>query len=464
MKQRVADLFRSGNAGKIANEDNDYDTAEFSRLEATIVTDDIPHRPISRDGQHVQRHADETDLLVNELDYDYNVNMGDYPFAQLDSVQDLFSGVLYQGLLNNPGNFEKETSIECFSIQERGPEWLRLDESGLRDLVKSRWDVSENNEFLGSDFFCQHPRWNLQVQGAPLSVYCRHDVQRDLTVYLISHKPNDTVIKSLRELLNSTIRHTVKDHITKVLVESPFDLHVTISNLNFECSKWHVARYRRLQWNVVNQADDILAGVVTSDRSRLKELNKQLQVVSQNVDSHLANVEVFLFTSRAIRTMAQMERDTRPKGRGGKTRQRTLDIIEYVISSMEKQRKWFQNYKGRKDSTMQLVFSLVTQQDALNNIELSSDMKKDSTSMNAIAGLTMVFLPGTFTASVLSAGIFQSEPGARSFKVTGLWWLWIATTLPTTLFTIMCWYWYKKSKERKVPLVVERTRVESKSL
>jgi hypothetical protein len=38
-----------------------------------------------------------------------------------------------------------------------------------------------------------------------------------------------------------------------------------------------------------------------------------------------------------------------------------------------------------------------TQTDALNNIEIAADMKKDSTSMNAIAGLTMVFLL-TFTA------------------------------------------------------------------
>lgn len=47
---------------------------------------------------------------------------------------------------------------------------------------------------------------------------------------------------------------------------------------------------------------------------------------------------------------------------------------------------------------MGLVFNLVTQQDAASNIQLASSMKRDSTSMNAIAALTMVFLPGTFTA------------------------------------------------------------------
>ncbi len=65
---------------------------------------------------------------------------------------------------------------------------------------------------------------------------------------------------------------------------------------------------------------------------------------------------------------------------------------------MKKQNMWFMNYKSRKDSIMTLVYSLVTQQDAANNFQIAAAMKRDSTSMNSIAALTMVFLPGTFTA------------------------------------------------------------------
>jgi len=133
---------------------------------------------------------------------------------------------------------------------------------------------------------------------------------------------------------------------------------------------------------------------------------------------------------------------------------------------MEKQQMWFQNYKGRKDTVMNLILHFNTQTDALNSIELAADMKKDSTSMSAIAGLTMVFLPGTFIAvsvisvppyimltavqSVLSAGIFQSTPSMTSFEVTGLWWLWVVTTLPITAITVACWWWYKERKEKNM--------------
>ena len=124
-------------------------------------------------------------------------------------------------------------------------------------------------------------------------------------------------------------------------------------------------------------------------------------------------------------------------------------MAKHALASMEKQHMWFLNYKSRKESVMGLIFHITTQTDALNNIEIASDMKRDSTSMNAIAGLTMVFLPGTFTASVLSAGIFQPGPSATAgFKVTGLWWLWVVTTLPATLGTVLCWWWYKSRRER----------------
>lgn len=75
-----------------------------------------------------------------------------------------------------------------------------------------------------------------------------------------------------------------------------------------------------------------------------------------------------------------------------------VDTLEYLHSSMDKQKMWLHNYRDRKDIAMSLVFNLVTQQDAANNFSITKAMKRDSSSMNGIALLTMVFLPGTFTS------------------------------------------------------------------
>jgi hypothetical protein len=313
---------------------------------------------------------------------------------------------------------------------------------------QSRWD-QEGSEFLGFDFYCQHPRWNILNQGAPLSVYVKHDAQRDLTVYIISYNQNDTIVRALRALLTNAARHQAQDHMAHVFLESPLDIHTMITNLNFEASKWHVNRFRRFQWSIINKVDDHLAGLEGSDRSKLKDLTKQLQIVSQNADSHIANAEVFLSTANAIQEM--ISRSNAVVEHKSRVRQRTADAIQYAVFSMTKQRQWFWNYKARKDSTMNLVYNLVTQQDALNNLELAAEMKKDSTSMISIAIVTMVFLPGTFTASVFSAGIFENTEGRglTDFSVTGLCWLWVVITVPITVGTMLCYWYYKKQIDKK---------------
>lgn len=79
-------------------------------------------------------------------------------------------------------------------------------------------------------------------------------------------------------------------------------------------------------------------------------------------------------------------------------RQRTVDMANYLVTSMEKQHMWFLNYRGRKDVIMNLISHLNAQEHTLNTIQIAAETKRDSTSMTSIALLTMVFLPGTFTA------------------------------------------------------------------
>lgn len=503
------------------------DIPDFSKLGTTIVTEKLEPRPISKDGKDKSRYVEEGDDTVNELDFNYELDPATYPFSNIESAQELLSGILYHEHLDKNANFRPKTNIECLYVRNSGAEWRHLDDSSLRALVdeaSARWnnvpalstsvipgdptpsrqalvffaplhatpDTSfqwatsisrscvkhlfeslnlnhaflpnmlgrpdywapqtlwneEENDLRGCDFYCQYPRWNLTVQGAPLSVYCKYDVQRDLTVYIVSYKANDTVIRSLQNLLNITVRHQAQSHIADLLMESPLDLHAWIAHLNFEASKWHVKRFQRLQWEVVNKVDDHLAGIEDPNRLKLAELLKKLQIVAQNVDSHLANAEVFLYSAKAICDACMRLKVMSSKC--GRVRERSLDMIRHVITCMEKQEMWFLNYKARKDATMNLIFHITTQQDALNNIEIASDMKKDSTSMAAIAGLTMVFLPGTFTASMFSTSIFESKPGATaSVTVTGLWWLWLATTIPITAVTVFCWWWYSNREARK---------------
>lgn len=80
----------------------------------------------------------------------------------------------------------------------------------------------------------------------------RHDVQRDLTVYIIAHKENDTSINALQSLLRLALRSDSDGGIGQVLTDSPLDLHVMLSYLSFEASKYHVKRFQRFMWEQVS--------------------------------------------------------------------------------------------------------------------------------------------------------------------------------------------------------------------
>lgn len=319
-----------------------------------------------------------------------------------------------------------------------------------------RWECGEAGKFTSCDFFCQYPRWNLQMQGAPLSLYMRHSVADNLTAYVISHKDGDFSIHALRQILSISANTA---SISDITISDPFDIAVILSTLSFEGSKYHVKRFQRFMWTQINKVDDHLAGLEKNDRTRLGELTKKLQIISQNADSHLANADVSLITANAIQ-----QAHTRLHAAISSPLflyHRANDSIEYVIKSMEKQKIWFLNYKNRKDSVMNLVYNLVTQQDAANNIILASSMKEDSTSMNAIAALTMVFLPGTFTATILGAGIFSVGANDKKIHVSTIWWIWVVISIPLTIIVAICWRWYKAVKEKTSVVAIPKKDIES---
>ncbi|KAJ6138375.1 hypothetical protein N7471_004861 [Penicillium samsonianum] len=461
------------------------DLSKFSKLEATLVHTEVERRPNSISQDRVNRHAETSDLVVNELDFDFDLATDHYPLADLRSLQQVFDAVQYHQHLEREENFSLATRVECFKVDSQGGEWRTLDETNMDQLLQNfrlniyksyaispvfptikpfpgrnmlvffaplvptegtsygsrilmtqrnakqlletlqvnplfmlnmigrpdywapqaHWEVDDKGGLLACDLFCQHPRWNLQAQGAPLSVYVRHDVIRNLTIYIISHKELDTSITTLKSILNIALNVTSAVNKPAVFSDDPFDIHAILSTLSFESSKFHVKRFQRFMWKQMNKVEDHLMGLEISDRAKLGDLTKQLQIMSSNADSHIANADVAIITAKAIRNAHSRLIKSLPQSNPF-TNQRADDSISYIISSMEKQRIWFVNYKQRKDSAMSLVYNLVTQQDAINNIQIAHSMKQDSTSMNAIAALTMIFLPGTFAGTVVGAGVF----------------------------------------------------------
>ncbi|GAB1316867.1 hypothetical protein MFIFM68171_07077 [Madurella fahalii] len=94
------------------------------------------------------------------------------------------------------------------------------------------------------------------------------------------------------------------------------------------------------------------------------------------------------------------------------------------------------------------VLNVLGQDDSRVNIELAKDQKRiaeetkrDSTSMTAIAVVTMFFLPGTFTASFFALPYFEAD--IERYGFTHFWIYW-AVTVPLTILTLVAWTFYTK--------------------
>jgi hypothetical protein len=70
---------------------------------------------------------------------------------------------------------------------------------------------------------------------------------------------------------------------------------------------------------------------------------------------------------------------------------------------------------------------------------IAAESKRDSTAMKTIAAVTMVFLPGTFVASLFSTPLFHWDKNS-GFGVASQIWIYWAITIPVTFLTIAVWW------------------------
>ena len=123
-----------------------------------------------------------------------------------------------------------------------------------------------------------------------------------------------------------------------------------------------------------------------------------------------------------------------------------------------------QSWHAKASLQLTAIQSLTSQQSQSETHSLSAAThalatasKRDSTAMKAIAAVTMVFLPGTFVASLFAVPVFDWHADrARGEGVVGArFWVYWAVTLPLTAATVLCyvvWMGWLDRRERRVDL------------
>ncbi|KIW38127.1 uncharacterized protein PV06_10087 [Exophiala oligosperma] len=316
---------------------------------------------------------------------------------------------------------------------------------------------SSNNTEVG----CQFARWRMTSRWdnskgplAPFTIAFQHDPQASFTLYVVAGDPIDSCMTSIKQSMGfveglGPCKATITAQARTA--QNPFLLLAKSMQTSFEQAKYYVDivkdglmgqigkvnDYSAVRHKYTDDPKDLQRFWKDEGRKRLEVITEQLHSVSQTIDSGMANTDMSIrltevvkaaFEAKYTSTALHMSEGDRDVG----------DLIEYLSNSWHCEMNWLKTYKARKDTTMNFVFNAVTQQDSAISIDMNRKMSRDSSSMNTITILTMVFLPATFVSAVFDSGILAPEVQQDYFK-SPLFWPYIATVVPFTVGVLVLW-------------------------
>ncbi|KAK4449142.1 hypothetical protein QBC34DRAFT_99142 [Podospora aff. communis PSN243] len=117
-----------------------------------------------------------------------------------------------------------------------------------------------------------------------------------------------------------------------------------------------------------------------------------------------------------------------------------MSALVFIREQLAARRTDTDYLQERARTQLQVVFNLINQSEAAASRQIAAATKKDSASMKVLAVMTLVFLPGTYFATLLSIPslywIGNDEPGSPQF------WVYWAFSVPCTLALLVLYGFY----------------------
>lgn len=118
---------------------------------------------------------------------------------------------------------------------------------------------------------------------------------------------------------------------------------------------------------------------------------------------------------------------------------RTIDV-EYLLERVRNQHsvvsldtRHLVEASGTLHANSSKIFNLINQKDAAASLRIAESAKQDSSSMKVVAMMTLVFLPGTFFATLFAVPSLRWD---EDVVVTQQFWIYLAFTMPCTILLL----------------------------
>ena len=303
-------------------------------------------------------------------------------------------------------------------------------------LAPGLFQMPDGDTFAAeSQFYCQHPRWNIHNSETPVSAIMNHDPETGCTTYIVSCGSSNH--SSMREQTVERLQDWWKVHACRQSKDfpSPFMLHCVISQASLNSAKQLFNELRHRLYDVLDEVDAYARSdhrERRTERAVLERATVHLHNVSQDIDSTMASLDMAMMVAENLQRAIASSKVANTK-EYALCSERTAQAAAYLAASHASQKRWLLSWKSRKDIAMNLVYNLVTQQDAASSNATAQLAQADGNAMKAIAALTMIFLPATFMATFYGMASMESATWKSYWIVTVpltvavlcIWWLWI---------------------------------------
>ena len=288
------------------------------------------------------------------------------------------------------------------------------------------------------------------------SVYFNHDLQSSETkVALFFHE-------HLLDRLKEVLQHNTQCNPAS---KTPMDPFLTLSVMMSESAAMLEDRRREIDDQV--QLQEGSTGVTMMTRKmREASIDEYATLFSK---SHLCQQDL-MYMERTIAFQAQLvgffqeqhtaltslrqRRATSDAARAQVFAQAQKTTASFGLSASQLQHMAVQvgTLSQRIRMHLAIVEARLSQASARNLVAISEETKRDSMAMKTIAAVTMLFLPGTFTASLFAMPFFGTSSGngqGEEFEVSKWFWVYVAITVPLTLMVLLAWMIWQRWLSKK---------------
>jgi Mg2+ and Co2+ transporter CorA len=208
--------------------------------------------------------------------------------------------------------------------------------------------------------------------------------------------------------------------LVPVLLASLTCIHLESLILKKDTELWYIQRETGLYANAPDQDPRIL------EQLDLGQIIRKLTSLSDTYSRALALVGTLYRILEPVTEIFEEQNQDTP------AYETIRDAIQITSQTLRGSQQFIERVHSSTQSQIQTIYQLTNQGDNRLNLQMAKRTSEDSANMRVIAIVTLVFLPGTFTATLFSTTFFSfKQEGSPSVVSSWLWLYWVITVVLT---------------------------------